>query len=682
MGRMARTLRNHHFWFISLVMAAVAFIYYFDEIPFVAVALEGMGYPLTRHAMQRTLFILPVAYAALAFGMAGGFATLMVAFLIMVPRALFISLYPLDAFTEVLSVCFAGGVMSWVIQSLEKERWLRQKAISRLQATNAVSEILNRSLELERILDDALEKVLEVTGLDAGLIFILDEKSQELNLAVYQGISPQTAEGVDRLKVGEGFCGRVAQTGEPLVVADTSRDERLTRMVIQQEGLQAQLIVPLKSKGRVKGAMALARRGPREFVPDEIALISTIGNQIGVAIENALLHEDVARQLETERRLHEVAQEITSEIELPKVLPKILTIAEALAGADGGSIALLDEKRDELRYRYAHGVPEALTEMAVLRGKGLAWEVIEGGQPLVAEDYPNYPSAIKSFVDAGVKSVLAVPLVSVDRVFGALGVFSIHRKKVFTDRDAALLSGVGRLAGIAIENARLYQNMRFYVGQVTQAQEAERKRIARELHDETTQGLLVLRRRLLELSNSSSELPTSLMEKVEQARKYTDDLLRGIRRFTQDLRPPILDDLGLLPALEMLVADLGGEEGIEARLNIFGGKGRLSPEVELLLFRMAQEGLNNVRRHAQASKVFITLEFTDGRVRLTVSDNGRGFELPERVSDLATAGKLGLMGIHERASLLGGVLTIESEPGRGTTVTVEVPAQKWQPQGG
>jgi len=488
-------------------MAAVTFIYYADEIPFIAMTLEEMPFQLTRHAMQRTLFILCVAYATLAFGMTGGLTTLSISLLIMMPRVLFMSLYPLDAFVEVLVVCFVGGVMSWVLESLEKERRLRQKAISQLQATNAVSEMLNRSLELEEILDVALEKVLEVTGLDAGLIFTLDEGKQELNLAAYRGISPQTAKGVDRLKVGEGFCGRVAQTGEPLVVDDTSRDERLTRMVIREEGFQAQLIVPLNSKGKVKGTMALGRRGPREFAPEETALISTIGNQIGVAIENA----------------------------------------------------------------------------------------------------------------------------------------------------------------------QLYQNMRFYVRQITQVQEAERERIARELHDDTTQALLVLRRHLGALMGSTQQLPESAVQRLEQTRQLTDEVLEGVRRFSQALRPPTLDDLGLLPTLEGLVADLKAREGIDVRLKVLGSQRRLSPEAELVLFRMVQEALNNVRRHAQASKVVTTVEFADGRVRLTISDNGRGFELPGRMSDLAATGKLGLMGMHERARLLGGVLTIQSEVGKGTTVIADLP---------
>ncbi len=219
----------------------------------------------------------------------------------------------------------------------------------------------------------------------------------------------------------------------------------------------------------------------------------------------------------------------------------------------------------------------------------MAWEVIERGQPLVVEDYPHYPSAIKSFVEAEVKSALGVPLLSVDKVFGQLGVFGIHEKKLFTDRDVALLSGVGRLAGIAIENARFYQKMRFYVRQITRAQEAERERIARELHDDTAQALLVLRRHLGALMRSPQQPPESTVQRLEQTRQLTDEILEGVRRFSQDLRPPTLDDLGLLPTLEGLVADLKAQDGIDVQLKVVGSQRGLPPEAELVLFRIVRK---------------------------------------------------------------------------------------------
>jgi signal transduction histidine kinase len=145
-----------------------------------------------------------------------------------------------------------------------------------------------------------------------------------------------------------------------------------------------------------------------------------------------------------------------------------------------------------------------------------------------------------------------------------------------------------------------------------------------------------------------------------------------VRRFSRDLRPSVLDDLGLLPALEGLMADVKGDS-IEAELRIYGDRRRLTHEAELVLFRIVQEALSNVRRHSRASRVVTEVEFGESTVRISVEDNGQGFEPPGRTDDLAAMGKLGLVGMRERAQLIGGTVAVESELGKGTTVIVEVP---------
>jgi two-component system sensor histidine kinase DegS len=393
-----------------------------------------------------------------------------------------------------------------------------------------------------------------------------------------------------------------------------------------------------------------------------------------VAIENAWLHQDVARQLRIEQRLNEVAEKLTSELELNKILPKVLQIAEEVIGADGGVIALLDRESNLISYPYLHNLPLKLADVTVPKGKGLAGEVITTGSPAVIEDYKTYAGAIPAFVEAEVTSVVAVPIVSGDQPFGALSLVTLDEAKRFSDRDVTILAGIGHQAGIAIENARLYENMRFYVRQITKAQEDERKRIARELHDDTAQALIDLSRRLDNLATSHEPLSETVVGRLEEFQELIDSILRGVRRFSRDLRPSVLDDLGLLPALEWLTANLMEEDGIKTELKVCGNRRRLPPEAELALFRIVQEALSNVRRHSQASRVVTVVEFGEGGVRITVEDNGQGFELPDRTGDLATAGKLGLIGMHERAHLLDGTLTVHSEPGKGTTVTVDVPA--------
>ena len=162
--------------------------------------------------------------------------------------------------------------------------------------------------------------------------------------------------------------------------------------------------------------------------------------------------------------------------------------------------------------------------------------------------------------------------------------------------------------------------------------------------------------------------------RLEELWQKTNNIMQGVRRLSQDLRPAALDRLGLLSALEWLASDVSEYSGIEIKVNVLGNERRLPEEVELVLFRITQEALRNVWRHSQATRAKITVEFDESKTRVTVSDNGKGFKLPQTIGDLARDGKLGLAGMQERARLLGGSLTVQSEPGRGSTITVELPA--------
>lgn len=217
--------------------------------------------------------------------------------------------------------------------------------------------------------------------------------------------------------------------------------------------------------------------------------------------------------------------------------------------------------------------------------------------------------------------------------------------------------------------------LRRYVGALTQLQEEERRRIARDLHDETVQDLLALNRRL-ELLRTASD-PEELHDALADLQAFTASVVQGVRRISQDLRPALLDDLGFTPALRALVRDLrhGLDAVPESRLTVDGPEFPLRPELELALYRIAQEALANVRKHARAMSAQVTLSFQRGAVRLTVADDGVGFTLPESYADLTTLGHYGLMGIHERVWAAGGELQIESRRRAGTRLTVAFPIQ-------
>ena len=686
--RIRDTVATSYFWILVAMMVGITFIHYLT--PQIRPLLPPLDVFLSRHAVERTLFVLPVAAATFAFGRTGGVTTLIASVLIMLPRAIWLSMVPADAIVETVATSVVGYIVLWMVETEEKEKSLRQEAVARMRAFNAMCAIVAKSLDLEEVLNEALTKALQVTDLEVGLVFLLDPQAEELVLCAHSGLPENAAIELDHLPaeegpcghvararqpLGEGPCGRVARSREPLVVENASVDQQLSTLATTEAALRAYIIVPLTSKGETKGVMALGSWEPRAFPSADLQLITSFGRQIGVGVENAQLHRHVERQLHIQWRLNEVAERITSELELRRILPKVLQIAEELIEADCGFIALQDPATKQLSYPYLHNLPQNLTDVMVGEGEGVAGEAVAAFRPITIVDYQAYPNAVQAFLDAGLVSVLAVPIASGSRAFGTLAVGSLHEKRPFTATEVSTLTGVGRQAGIAIDNARLYQNMRYYARQITRAQEDERKRIAREAHDETAQILVALSRRLDALI-ASPELPSpAFQERLQGVQELTTEALQSVRRFSRDLRPPVLDDLGLVAAVRGLTRALE-YAGVDTALEVSGSPYRLSSEEELVLFRIAQESLNNVRRHAEARQAKVLVSFHPSRVRMVIVDDGRGFEAPERPGDLAMSGKLGLIGMYERARVLGGTLRIESKPGRGTQVILDAPVHR------
>ncbi|MFW6150236.1 MAG: PAS domain S-box protein [Chloroflexota bacterium] len=235
--------------------------------------------------------------------------------------------------------------------------------------------------------------------------------------------------------------------------------------------------------------------------------------------------------------------------------------------------------------------------------------------------------------------------------------------------------GFQNMARDITEETRLRDNLRFYLRECLRAQEEERKRLACELHDDTAQMLLLLSHEVDRLSSRVGRCPMGeLQDEVEKLYGLSKEVYDGVRRYAQALRPRILDDLGLVPALQWLVKDTAGRSGMKIKASL-AETPRLPPETQLVLFRIAQEALTNIQRHSGATEASVVLEPHDDWVRLAVSDNGKGFDLPEQLTDFAGDGKLGLTGMAERAQLVGGKLGIVSHPGAGTLVSVEAPSR-------
>jgi PAS domain S-box-containing protein len=312
-GRISEAMGSVEFWVAVLMFMVVIPAHYPNELlPFLHIEDPGSVLGLQRHAIERVFMLLPITYIGFLFGMRAGLAAAALALIIMLPRALFISEYHSDALVEVGGVVAAGAVINVGFERVRREQERRQEVLSRLQAAqeqlqsqfqviqmserqlaavNAISNIISQSLELRDILNLAADKVMEVANVETIFIFLVDEATDELVLETYRGISEISAASVKRMKVGEGFNGQVAQTGEPLMVEDASNDPRLTKPMIARERIVAEFIAPLESKGKVLGTLCVATRHARGFAREETDLLCASGKVIGIAVENARLYQ-------------------------------------------------------------------------------------------------------------------------------------------------------------------------------------------------------------------------------------------------------------------------------------------------------------------------------------------------------------------------------------------------------
>jgi PAS domain S-box-containing protein len=659
-----RCPKEAHFWAILAIMACGTVLYYADSIPGIEKLESSVGLDLARRSVHRILSILPVAYAAYVFGLRGGLLASSVIAALLLPRVFLEGSDAEEALIEVAAFLFIGAFVSWLIEMQNREKALHKETIAsleraqrelrshiqvieneerRLATINAVLGVVSESLELWEILNLAMVKVRDVMGVEISLLFLLHEEAGELTLEAYHGVPDKAVAEVMTIPLGEGCNGRVAATGEPWAVTDGSGDLAACSSWAVQERIRAQLIVPLKSKGRVVGTLCAATRSSRRFTGDEVELLNAIGNAIGVAVENAGLYQkerEIAEQLrQSEENYRGLFENATEAIFVQDLQGRIVAANRACGRLTG--------------YTPAEMVGMSIGRFLTGKGRDSMGQIVER---LLAGEAVEGPIEFRLTKRDETEAIVEVMPSLIVRGEQPVGVQAVARD--------------------VTEARRMQESLRFYVSQVLKAQEGERLRIARELHDDTAQALTGLSRRLDmlvdTLPSDGERVPEDVRGRLEELRDQSDTILEGVRRFSRALRPPVLDDLGLLPALKWLAMALE-EHGIDTNISVLGEPHRLPDGTELALFRVAQEALNNVRKHSGASAVELTVDFRGGGLTVTIADNGAGFDLPPSTSDLAECGKLGIIGMQERTRLLGGTLSVHSEPGMGTSVVVMVP---------
>ena len=375
-------------------------------------------------------------------------------------------------FLGLLGVALLGAVAGGVrlrIKGVEaRSRDLEAQVASRtgeLVALNEIATVLNRPLDLQGVLSDALDKTLKVTRIEAGGIYLLDEKTQVLTITAHQGFSPQFVGEIDGLQAGEGFSGLVIRSGETLVVRDVSADPRLTRMVVRDEGFHSLAVVPLKSRDQVRGTLFALTHGHREFTDQDVQLLESIGHQVGAAIESARLYEDTKNQVAQLNMLQETTKAVASTLELDSLLNLIIQQATTLLQADGGFINLVDrDRRGDEVVAVAGVAPPVVGERIPLEASLSGWATLHN-QATISNQIPNDDRVARTVRSWGmenhIQSAAVAPLTVRDQVMGTLVVIGQEGKKgKFVQSDLDQLVAFANQAAIAIENARLYEQSR------------------------------------------------------------------------------------------------------------------------------------------------------------------------------------------------------------------------------
>jgi signal transduction histidine kinase len=537
---------------------------------------------------------------------------------------------------------------------------------ARLRALVESGIALSSELSLDSLLQRLVEAAAALTQARYAALGVIDATGRQLERFLTHGVDAETHARIGDFPRGRGILGVLIREAHPLRLSDIGSDARSVGFPEHHPPMKSFLGVPILLRGVAYGNLYLTEKeGGADFTQEDEDLVTLLAAQAAVAIENARLYESATRWLRQLESLSEVGNALASELDVRRLLDLIAARLRELVGARVVSIALPVPMGD-LRIEAADGEGAGgMVGMKLARDASKTGRVFGRGRSERIDSVLDDPEMDHAAArEIGMTAALYVPMVARGT---PIGVLVAHDKlgadPRFTDDDLRLAETFATRAATAVDLTERVS--RDSLRRVVEAQELERKRLARELHDQTGQALTSIILGLRTVEDAGSE--EARREAVAGLRQLVVETLHDVRRLAVELRPKALDDFGLVPALQRLTELFAEQSGIAVRFEAQLGEERLPAEVETALYRIVQEALTNVVKHAEAQNVSVLLTRKDSGAAAVVEDDGRG--LLE-----GTGGPgLGLVGMRERIALLGGSLTLETEGGGGTTLVAEVP---------
>lgn len=531
---------------------------------------------------------------------------------------------------------------------------------------------LNSELSLDALLQRLVETAAELTGARYAALGVIDRAGQSLERFFTAGIDEETRSAIGDVPSGRGILGVLIREARPLRLRDIAEDPRSVGFPRNHPPMRSFLGVPIVLRGVAYGNLYLTEKAEgAEFSAADEELTQLLAAQAAVAIENARLYESSTRWLRQLESLNEIGNALASEVELGPLLDLVARRMQELVEGRIVLIALPDGEGGLAVAAAAGG--EDLVGMRLEAGSTKMGRILERGSSERVDAVVDDPEIDQRLArELGITSAIYLPLAVRGK---PLGVVAVHDRlggsARFDEDDVRLAETLVARAAIAVDLSERVS--RDALRRVVDAQELERARLARELHDETGQALTSI---LLGLKHLDDVIETDdAREATAALRELVVTTLQDVRRLAVELRPSALDDFGLVPAIERLAGTLAEQSELVVDLEARLGEQRLPAEAETALYRIVQEALTNVVKHASARRVSITLVRKQGFAVVVVEDDGLGFD-----PRTTRTGSLGFVGMRERVELVGGRLTVESAPGAGTTIAAEVPVTRTPPE--
>jgi len=536
------------------------------------------------------------------------------------------------------------------IDSVSEERWL-------VYLDNLTHLLSARSLQ--ELLAEALALVVNELRAGGGSILY----SSMLTEHVRQGHLPDAVrQRIDRIEAVTAERARL----RPLQI-QLPRSPPVTRQDLP-DGYGFLLSVPLITHDRVHGVLSLYFRSGSELHPQHTQTLSVLTSSISAIAYNVEQISITRQRLGQIGLFYQMGQAMTSTFDLDRLFQDTIDLAISVIDAQQATLMLLDRERNELRVQVSLGRVDRPGAQAIRLGQGITGWVVEHGEPLVVNDLEadaRYDPAVDRVPGHALHNMVVVPLQFRGRAIGVLQVCNKMSPFDFDEEDLSVLITLAAQVSIALQNARLYNSLRADRDRIIEAQEKTRHELARNLHDGPVQLLATIAMEIDYLERLIKARPSEVPEQLDALRRLLRRATQDARMLLFELRPVILETQGLVPALQSYVERLHENSNFVPHFDAGNFHDYLRPQVAGTIFSIVQEAINNIEKHAEANNVWIRLRQEGDELIVSVEDDGRGFDLDAVVAGYDQGTSFGLLNMRERAELIGGILSLESGPGRG-----------------